>query len=82
MTENNEIIEIVRRVLQLPTSKILNHDSALIGALPEFDSMAVVSILTSLENNYGFIVDDDEITADVFETIQTLTAFVEQKLAS
>lgn len=82
MTTANEIIEIVGRVLQISNSKVLNQDSALIGALPEFDSMAVVSILNALENHYGFVVDDDEITADVFETIQTLTTFVEQKLTA
>ena len=78
MSAQNEIIEIVKRVLHVST--ILNSDSALIGAMPEFDSMAVVSILTALENRYGFVVDDDEITADFFETVGTLTAFVEQKL--
>ncbi len=78
MSKQDEIIEIVKRVLHVSAN--LNGDSALIGAMPEFDSMAVVSILTALENRYSFIVDDDEITADIFETISSLTAFVEQKL--
>ena len=78
MSVQNEIIEIVKRVLHI--SADLDCNSALIGAIPEFDSMSVVLILTALENQYGFVVDDDEITADVFETIGTLTEFVEQKL--
>ncbi|MGB4498091.1 MAG: phosphopantetheine-binding protein [Methylococcaceae bacterium] len=78
MSVQNEIIEIVKRVLHVSTN--LDGDSVLIGAMPEFDSMSVVLILTALENQYGFVVDDDEITADIFETISTLTAFVEQKL--
>lgn len=78
MSKQNEIIEIVKRVLHVSVN--LNADSTLIGAMPEFDSMSVVLILTALENHYGFVVDDDEITADVFETIDTLTKFVEQKL--
>jgi acyl carrier protein len=78
MAVQNDIIGIVKRVLNISAN--LNSDSALIGAMPEFDSMAVVSILTALETHYGFIVDDDEITAEVFETIGTLTAFVEEKL--
>jgi acyl carrier protein len=78
MSKQNEIIEIVKRVLHISAN--LDSHTALIGAIPEFDSMSVVLILTALENQYGFVVDDDEITADIFETISTLTAFVEQKL--
>jgi acyl carrier protein len=58
----------------------LNSDSKLIGAVPEFDSMAVVSIITALEEHFGFVVDDDEIDASVFETVGSLVAFVEGKL--
>ncbi|MDD5124128.1 MAG: phosphopantetheine-binding protein [Methylovulum sp.] len=53
----------------------------MLGSIPEFDSMAVVSIITALENRFGFIVDDDEIDASIFATVGSLVAFVEQKLA-
>lgn len=43
--------------------------------------MAVVSIITALEDSFGFAVDDDEIDASVFETVGTLVVFVEGKLA-
>ncbi len=76
----NDLIKIVRQVLQITPSNFLDRNSSLIGALPEFDSMAVVSILTALEEHYGFVIDDDEITADVFETVGSLVEFVEQKL--
>lgn len=61
-------------------SSNLKSESPLLGALPELDSMAVVSILTSLEEHFGFTVEDDEINADTFATLGTLTTFVEQKL--
>lgn len=56
-------------------------ETPLLGAIPEFDSMVVVSIITALEDRFGIAVDDDEIDASVFETVGTLVAFVEQKLA-
>lgn len=56
-------------------------DTPLLGAIPEFDSMAVVSIITGLEDRLGIAVDDDEIDASVFETVGSLVAFVERKLA-
>lgn len=55
--------------------------SPLIGAIPEFDSMAVVSLISALEEHFDFCVNDDEISADTFETLGTLAAFVERKLA-
>lgn len=77
----NDVIEILGSVLQLAdTVKKLNVNSPLLGAIPEFDSMAVVSIITALEDRFGFVVDDDEIDAAVFETVGSLVAFVERKL--
>jgi acyl carrier protein len=60
----------------------LNEQSALLGGIPELDSMGVVSIITALEEQFGIAVDDDEISASTFETLGTLSAFVEQKLAA
>lgn len=52
----------------------------LLGHLPELDSMAVVTLLTAIEEQFGFVVDDDEIDAETFTTLGTLTAFIETKL--
>ncbi|NVJ59136.1 MAG: acyl carrier protein [Gammaproteobacteria bacterium] len=57
----------------------LDESTALLGNFPEFDSMAIVSVITSLEETFGFIADDDDLTAEVFETIGSLVDFVEQK---
>ncbi len=51
----------------------------LLGSMPELDSMAVVAVITALEDHFGFEVDDDEISADTFATVGTLAAFVEEK---
>lgn len=59
----------------------LGEDSVLLGNLPELDSMAVINVITALEDYYDFSVDDDEISAQTFETLGSLTRFVEQKLA-
>ena len=44
--------------------------------------MAVVALLTHLEEKYGFSIDDDEIDGSVFATIGSLTQFVREKLAA
>lgn len=77
-----EVKQILADVLQLGDSvNDFQEDTALLGALPEFDSMAVIGIITGLEERYDFEVTDDEIDGEVFETLGSLIAFVEKKLA-
>lgn len=77
----NQVKAILYRVLGIDeTRQVLLNNTLLLGAIPEFDSMAVVTIITTLEEQFGFTVDDDEIDASVFETVDTLVAFVERKL--
>ncbi len=81
MSISADVIKVLINVLQLQGDNAsLEEDTPLLGAFPEFDSMAVVSILTALEDKYGFYVDDDEVDGQIFETIGSLTAFVKEKL--
>ena len=54
----------------------------LLGAVPELDSMAVVSILTALEERLGIVVDDQDIDGSTFETVGGLVAFVTERLSA
>jgi len=81
MASLEDVRQIVGEVLQLgDRTARLARDSALLGSLPEFDSMAVVSVLTALEERLGIVVEDDEITAETFETLGSLYDFVSSKL--
>ena len=53
-------------------------DTALFGALPEFDSMAVAHFLTGFEERFGVIIEDDDVEAEDFATFGTLLAFAER----
>ena len=50
----------------------LTADSPLLGGLAEFDSMAVVTVVTMIEDEYGITIDDDDLSADVFATVGSL----------
>ena len=77
MVSEEDVIRVVTEVLQIGDRAIgMSADTPLLGAMPEFDSMAVVSIITAMEEEFGLVVDDDEITGEVFETIGTLHGFV------
>lgn len=81
MQHLEEVRKILGDVLSLgERMQVLKEDSILLGNLPELDSMAVVNVITALEDYYDFTVDDDEISAQTFETLGSLTRFVEQKL--
>lgn len=73
-----DVIQLVVDVLQLgDRAQDFNESTQLLGVIPEFDSMAVVSVITAVEDNFGIVVDDDEITAEVFETLGSLHQFLE-----
>lgn len=81
MNVEQEVIKTLRSVLGLEArSRSLTTDSALLGTVPELDSMAVVSILTALEERFGFVVDDDEVDGRTFATVGSLASFVQGKL--
>ncbi len=60
----------------------LTRDTHLLGAIPELDSMAVVTVITRLEEQFGIVVDDDDIDGATFATVGSLVDFVTGKLAA
>lgn len=55
-------------------------DTPLLGSVPELDSMAVAGLIAALEEHFGLRIADDEIDAQTFATLGSLTAFIEHKL--
>ena len=73
-------VELVKRLLQdvLNLEEPIEDDNAaLLGSIPEFDSMAVVSVITALEQEFHISIEED-VTAEMFETIASLAAFVDE----
>lgn len=82
MNTLEEVKTVLGRTLQLgDKASKLEATTGLFGNIPEFDSMAVVTVVAALEERFGIAIDDDDITADVFETVGSLSRFVEGKLA-
>ncbi len=80
MDLRTELLSLVDSTLNLGGRGLLFQDTTpLMGAVPELDSMGVVSLLTAFEERLGFAVEDDEIDGSIFETFGTLLAFVENK---
>jgi acyl carrier protein len=78
-----QVRDVLRDVLSLgPRADRLTRSSALLGAMPELDSMAVVGVIAALEDRFGVAVHDDEISGSTFATLGTLVEFVTAKTAS
>ena len=53
-----------------------SQQQELIGHIPEFDSMTIVNLLGEIEEQFGVELDDDDITADNFATIDSITNLI------
>jgi acyl carrier protein len=62
-------------------AQTFSNETALLGALPELDSMAVVGIIAGMEEHFGIYLADDEIDGSSFATFGSLLRFVEEKLS-
>ena len=83
MDIQTQVLSMLDDVLALGGRALrFNADTALLGALPELDSMAVVTLITTLEERFGIAVDDDEISGDTFASVGSLSQFVTDKLAA
>ena len=82
LNTEKEVLSLLDEILSLNgRSAEFSNTTPLLGAIPELDSMAVVALITGLEDRFGFSVDDDEIEGSTFATLGSLIEFVDGKLA-
>lgn len=60
-------------------AEVITASTVLLDSLPELDSMAVLELVEAIEQRFDILVDDEDVTAEVFETLDTLTGFVQTK---
>ena len=81
---SGEVVTTVRSllvdVLGLPKSRVagFGDDTELFGALPEFDSMAVATLLTEMEERLGILIEDEDVEAEDLMTFGRLTSLAER----
>ncbi len=81
MVEFDEVKLLIGEILQLGDRVgIFGPETPLLGSIPEFDSMAVVTLIHALEQQFGIQIADDEISAETFETVGKVYDFVCDKV--
>lgn len=70
--------------LGLPAARVagFQDETELFGALPEFDSMAVATLLTSLEDRLGILIEDEDVEAEDLMTFGRLMSLAKRKALS
>jgi len=83
MDVEKNVLTLLDEVLSLNgRAQSFTRDTHLLGSIPELDSMVVVSLITTLEERFGIVVDDDDIDGATFATVGSLTDFVQGRLAA
>ena len=81
MDIKKEVLAILDEVLSLNgRAASFELDTALLGAVPELDSMAVVGLLTEMEDRLGILIEDDEVDSEMLETFGALRRFAAAKV--
>lgn len=82
MDVEREVLRALDEVLSLGGRGLrFTRTTHLLGAIPELDSMAVVALITSLEERFGIVIDDDDLDGQTFATVGALTDFISGKVS-
>ena len=77
-----QVLHVLDDALQLQGRALhFDRSTALLGSLPELDSMAVLALISGLENHFGVTFCDDDLHGAVFASVGQLCDLVEQTLA-
>jgi acyl carrier protein len=83
MNVEREVLKVLDEVLSLGGRGLgFTRDTHLLGAVPELDSMAVVTLITTLEERLGIVVDDEDVDGDTFASVGSLVDYVNGQLDS
>ena len=75
-----EVTDVVVETLGIQDrASTLDASTPLFGAMPELDSLAVLELVSALEDRFGIVVEDEEFGGEIFETIGSLADFVDGK---
>ncbi len=77
------VIAVLVRTLGLEDhAATIGPDTVLLGELPELDSLAIVELVVTLEEHFGILVEDEDVTGEAFATVASLSSLVAQRLGS
>ena len=83
MSVGEEVRVVLAQTLQLgDRANDFTDATLLLGNLPELDSMMIATLLAAIEEHFDILIEDDEISAETFESFGSLRSYIETKLAA
>ncbi len=74
------VVEVLTRTLGLEDrADSITRGTRLFGELPELDSLGVVELAAALEDRFDIVIEDEDFTGEVFESVGTLTDFIDAR---
>lgn len=77
LTRTSEVLAGVLADLLGDTPASYPPETELFGSLPQLDSLALVELITVIEDRFDFELDEDDITAEVFGTVDSLARHID-----
>lgn len=71
-----QLIKLLIAIIPIYDEGFWNVDTELFGAIAEFDSMALVTLIGEIEESFDIDLDDDDISAENFASVASLTELV------
>ena len=71
-----QLIKLLIAIIPNYDEAFWNADTELFGAIAEFDSMALVTLIGEIEESFDIALDDDDISAENFVSVASLTELV------
>ena len=86
MSNNSTVAEVTTVLVETLGIEGRRHSidvsTELLGGIPELDSLAILELVSALEDRFDIVIDDEDFTGEVFETVGTLSTFVDVRRAS
>jgi acyl carrier protein len=79
---SKQIIIILTHIIPSYDATFWSEETEFFGAIAEFDSMVIVTLIGELEEQFDIVFDDDDISSDNFETLASLTQLVIESINS
>lgn len=78
-----QALDLARKViavnLQLELDQ-LSADTEILGNFPQFNSLTIVGVIGSIEEELDCVIGDEEINTDIFATVGDLAAFIQSRM--
>jgi acyl carrier protein len=79
---STQIIAILTRIIPSYDAEYWHEETELFGAIAEFDSMVIVTLIGEIEEQFDIFFDDDDINGENFESVTTLSQLVNENISA